>query len=227
MSENVEHKTLPLALLAAQREMDAIKKDATNAHGRFDYASAESVLRESKKVLNRHGLFMTGGKETAHDVCGMPHLATGYVLCHAASGEKMEFQRDWPVKPQGAQNPVRAAASVTTSGFSYMLRDILHIERAAKDDMNHESHDARPAPASRPPPEKLPPVNIPDMAAHARSLVHNLTDGWTGNHPKSGKPIAAPDLLSAIKAAEEGSNAKHLRGLSAFITEQINDEVPF
>ena len=44
------------ALVAAQGEMDAVRKGERNQHGGFDYASREDISRAAKVILAKHGL---------------------------------------------------------------------------------------------------------------------------------------------------------------------------
>jgi len=162
---------LDKALLAAQKAVGVLVKDARNDFGKFDYTSAESVLIQGKAILNENGLFLRIAGETAHLVGTQEYVKTEYVLTHADSGEQITCARDWPVCPGGQMNPLRAAAATNTSGLSYLLRDLLQIPRVDKDDLNHAVHDSTPRGKQAP-----PRMSVADLKVACKEWVARLPE---------------------------------------------------
>jgi hypothetical protein len=77
--------TLYAALVAAQKDMPAIKADATNPHFRNQYVSLDHLLAQSLPVLNKHGIALV--QLPSHNELGHPTLTT--LLLHE-SGEQIE-----------------------------------------------------------------------------------------------------------------------------------------
>jgi hypothetical protein len=84
--EEVTHKTLLAALLAAQREMPAVKPDSVNPHYKSRFVTLGHLIAKVRPVLNKHGLAFA--QFPSSDEHGNPTLVT--VLMHA-SGERMEY----------------------------------------------------------------------------------------------------------------------------------------
>ncbi len=78
----LKHASLAEALLAAQEEMPAIERDATNPHFKSKFTSLDNLLAKVRPVLNRHGISVQ--QFPASDAEGKPALTT--ILRHA-SGE--------------------------------------------------------------------------------------------------------------------------------------------
>lgn len=128
------------ALIAAQKKLRVIGKDARNNHGKFNYTTADSMIQACADALHECGLAVIPGGSTAHELSGKPYLRMELELIHEG-GASRQCSRDWPIQAAGAQNMVRAAAVTETSALSYFYRTLLALKRADKDDMNDPSHD--------------------------------------------------------------------------------------
>ena len=121
-------KTLNAALLAAQKDLNAVAKDSRNQHQRYDYVSAENMIGECRQVLHAHGLTLTAG-----NVELMPFGDTQYgeavLVSHGMrltyGDEVLELTRAWPAVPGKGRPLDKAVAGALTANLSYTLRDLL------------------------------------------------------------------------------------------------------
>ena len=129
-------KSLPAALLQAQQAIGAVGKDARNDFGRYDYVSAEAMIRGSRAALHSAGvLFFEAGTEVLAEGAA---VQVSYRLCHPASGEEQLISRDWPIARdlgKGKTKPEdKALAGALTACLSYTLRGLLLIPRVDQAD---------------------------------------------------------------------------------------------
>jgi len=86
----LEHKTLALALLAAQRDAKEIVKDARNEGGpnqqAYDYATLPNVYAQARSVINAHGLILSHHGRM-RDVAGAGMYVMETRITHAKSGK--------------------------------------------------------------------------------------------------------------------------------------------
>jgi hypothetical protein len=132
---------LAAALLTAQQAIGAVGKDAHNAFGKYDYVSAEAMIKASRVALHSAGvLFYASGVEVIGE--GRAVQVT-YRLSHPATAEELEMSRAWPICPGKGKPEDKALAGALTACLSYTLRDLLLIARV---DPSEEMDDtARPA----------------------------------------------------------------------------------
>jgi hypothetical protein len=119
------------ALLEAQRAVGGIGKDARNDFGRYDYVSAEAMIRGARVALHHAGLaFFASGTEI---VAEGQSVQVTYRLSHPGSGQELVFARDWPISRdlgKGKTKPEdKALAGALTACLSYTLRGLLLIPR--------------------------------------------------------------------------------------------------
>lgn len=88
--EALEHKTIDLAILAAQREFREIINDAKNpgdVHQRaYRYATLANVLNHVRPIVNRHGLHLTSTPRM-REIGGQSIYVMETHLTHAKSGK--------------------------------------------------------------------------------------------------------------------------------------------
>ena len=162
---------LQAALLEAQRAVVAVPKASTNAHYGYNYASAEDIVRSSRKVLLDAGLVARrAGWCYGLSSDGVPKYTVTFKLAHPASGEAEEDLVDWPAEPGKGRPLDKAGAAALTSAESYWLTGLLLIPRGdeemdKRDDRAYEpampeqvvkAYEA--ASASRPPAEPPHPA---------------------------------------------------------------------
>lgn len=132
-------KDIAAALLAAQRDMPELQKNAINPHFRSKYISLDSLMEQVLPVLNRHGLVLLQwptalDRRTTKD--GEIQLGTEPALrtklLHAESGEAFE-----DVMPLilGKNDP-QGQGSAITYARRYALMSILGLVADQDDDAN-------------------------------------------------------------------------------------------
>jgi len=80
-------------MLAAQKEMDTVTKDATNPHFKSTYASLASVLDMVRPALNRHGIVILQPSSAKREG-EYGQLESTINLIHAETGYMEEFPCD-------------------------------------------------------------------------------------------------------------------------------------
>jgi hypothetical protein len=113
------------ALLAAQREMPALKKTATNPHFKSKFAPLDTIVETVNPVLHKHGL--TWSTLPGHDEYG-PALT--YRLAHAPSGESIEGRMPLLLAKPDAQG----MGSAITYARRYALCAVLNLVSDDDDD---------------------------------------------------------------------------------------------
>jgi len=135
---------LVAALLEAQQAIQGIAKDGENTFHRYRYVSAESMFRETRKVLADAGVSVLPlstsirveersiripiGNRVVEGVEGHGILCRRYLVAHR-SGQSLEFSQEWPIVPENGRPLDKATGAADTASFSYFLRDLLLIPR--------------------------------------------------------------------------------------------------
>jgi len=140
------------ALTVAQQAIQPVAKDATNAHQKYQYASAESIIIEARQALGQAGLafYLVGTtvRVDAHSI-----MVASYQLVHE-SGETLALTTEFPVVPGNGRPLDKAVAIARTSSLAYMLRDLLLMPRVDEtDEMNHDKWET-PRERKEPPPRQ-------------------------------------------------------------------------
>ena len=128
MSEGAK---MAAAMLMAQNDLRSVAKDATNAHHKYAYVSAEAMIGAARAALHRAGLvLMRTGWQVVDGNDQRPSLVLcDYVLMHT-SGEIMKFESlPWYVIEQNGRPIDKALAGALTTSMSYFLRDLLLIPK--------------------------------------------------------------------------------------------------
>lgn len=131
-----EHPNLAAALVAAQDEMPAVEKDATNPHFGSSFTSLGKLIATVRPVLNRNGIAVI--QLPSRDEQGKPTLVTR--LVHT-SGESMEETMPLILSKQDAQ----ALGSSLTYAKRYALAAALAIADQEDDDGNAATSGAEVA----------------------------------------------------------------------------------
>ena len=162
-------KELQQALLAAQKAVSNVGKDAKNSFANYDYVSAEAMIIACRKALHKAGLAFS---RTCWDMKGTDFgltVVSKYVLTHAESGENLEMVNEMIVPPNQKQLDKAVLAALTT-GLNYTLRDMLMIPRCENDQPEVDS-----MPAQKPQPKAAAPK--PKPATEPASMDEGLLAG--------------------------------------------------
>lgn len=132
---------LASALLEAQRKAQAVGKDSTNTHQRYQYASAEAIIGEARKALNVSGLVLitlawrlvSVAANASKDYSATAYrIDVTYKLLHQ-TGEWHLFECSTPVVPGKGRPEDKAEFSALTANLAYFLRGLLLLPRLDED----------------------------------------------------------------------------------------------
>jgi len=166
-------KELHQSLLAAQKAVSNVGKDAKNSFANYDYVSAEAMITSCRRALHKSGLsFARTNWELKSSEIGVT-VFSKYVLTHAESGEQVEMVNEMIVPPNQKQLDKAVLAALTT-GLNYTLRDMLMIPRCEND---QPEVDSMPTPKVAP---KAAPKVAPKAAPKAAPKVEGTDRGLVG-----------------------------------------------
>lgn len=240
----MDNANLSAALVAAQRAVDVVIKDAKNPHHNYDYASAEEVVAVASVALAGAELAFTEegssfsffpvellkradrSEKPYADGIGGAHgiLTVTYALVHV-SGERQAITHSFPVVPEKGRPLDKALAASRTECLAYALRGLLLMERRPK------GHQKRAPPkrtaldvSGRNDADRFPspPATMPQP--QAQSIADPQRHGPSTNvqfAPPA--PGHLPRALLAIQEAEKGEDA--LVALSAARQDRTVDPV--
>ena len=173
-------KALAAALVAAQQEMPAVEKDATNPHFGSRFVSLDHLIAKTKPVLNKHGLAIA---QFPSESDGAPALTT--MLIHSESGDQIAYTLPLVLAKQDMQG----LGGALTYARRYAWAAVLGICDESDDDGNAASAPGTGAPqASDSAGEQKAAASSPSPSG---SAVATSSDGWTwpfGKH--KGKSLA-------------------------------------
>lgn len=187
-------KNLASALLAAQKALPSVGKDAKNSFHHYSYVSAEAMIGACREALHGAGLTVrrAGWKFDGTSEGGI--VNSTFVLSHGPTGESVSDEIAWICVPEKGRPIDKAMAGALTSSLGYYLRDLLLVPREdesemdRRDDTKYEPRRAAPAPAR---------INPATPAANG-----------SGNAPARPTQQDAPQAVPAPKAAPTPPKAK-------------------
>lgn len=165
---------LAAALLAAQGEMPALHKDATNPHFKSQFVSLTNVVANVGPILNKHGIVFLQFPTTLPD--GSPGLRTR--LEHAETSEYVEDTMPLML----AKDDPQAQGSALTYARRYSLMAILGLVADEDDDGNGASRPQQQfrAPAQRPQAANGDSATDPQIK-NIRRLINKVAKTGTQN----------------------------------------------
>ena len=146
-------QTLASALLAAQKALPSVGKDAKNSFHHYAYVSAEAMIGACRDALHGAGLTV---RRAGWKFDGTPDggiVNSTFVMTHGPTGESVSDEIAWICVPEKGRPIDKAMAGALTSSLGYYLRDLLLVPREdesemdRRDDRTYEPRKAAPAPA--------------------------------------------------------------------------------
>jgi hypothetical protein len=125
------HTDIAKALLEAQKEFPAIKKDSDNPYFNSRYASLDSILSVVLPILHKHGLFVT---QYPVDLDGRVGVQTQ--ITHAESGQTIVSSFTLNL----TKNDPQGAGSAITYARRYAIQAMLGLNIENDDDGNSASN---------------------------------------------------------------------------------------
>ena len=191
---------LAKALAAAQGEMTAASKDATNPHFKSRYATLASVWDAIRGPLSRNGLSVSQVLETPENG---PGVIVRTILLHT-SGQWIASRYVMPIADKLTP---QAVGSAITYARRYALSAIVGIAPDDDDDGNSASvtpAKQAPPPATKPEP---PATDKPQLYAPLVAFLNEFH--WPDSHKKEFaarllKPyeVTIPELINDIDKAK-------------------------
>lgn len=222
-------KSLAAALIAAQGDMPAVEKNATNPHFGSRFVSLDHLIARTKPVLTKHGLAIVQFPATTDQ--GAPALTT--TLIHGESGEQLSGT----VPLVLAKQDMQGLGAALTYARRYGWASALAISDEDDDDGNAASAPGTGA------------TQDSGSAGGQQKVAAARTDGNQGGAaatnyasagslawkygPHAGVAIADTPLDYVIEYAETGTNGFMAGKCKAFLEESgsaVSDDsegIPF
>ena len=188
-----KNETLASALLAAQKALPSVGKDAKNSFHHYSYVSAEAMIGACREALHGAGLTV---RRAGWKFDGTPEggiVNSTFVLSHGPTGESVSDEIAWICVPEKGRPIDKAMAGALTSSLGYYLRDLLLVPREDESEMDRRddrTYEPRKAPAP------------------ARSNPATPAGNGSGNAPARPAQQNAPQAVPAPKAAPTPPKAK-------------------
>lgn len=142
-------ETLATALRSAQQDIaGGVHKGSTNSFHKYEYASAEDMMKAARAVLLAHGLVASRGSWSLGELCGNIVAKMTMNLRHAPTGEMIDYQTEYPVIPDKGRPLDKALNAALTTSMAYWLRDLLLIPRVDEEVDTRDDRDSRPTKGS-------------------------------------------------------------------------------
>jgi hypothetical protein len=171
-----KHSSLAAALVAAQKDADAVSKSSKNTFHGYKYASAEALIAEARESLSENGLALMPvcWKIVPSEVAGpSSKIVVDYLLMHEA-GDTRALQFETSVIPEKGRPQDKAEAAALTLNLGYTLRGLLLLPRE-DETASVETRDDRPksnAPTTMQQPTTVVAGNVPALSpAMAEGLL--------------------------------------------------------
>lgn len=204
-------------LVKARRAVKAVEKQATNAHQKYRYASADAIMAEGLAALSEGGLtFSTlawsvctverqrsiateGGEIVTVPEVGL-RLRCTHVLA-AEDGACVVVTTDDAILPQNGRPEDKATFGALTEAYAYALRGLLGIPRV-DESISVSGRDDSPPPAAR----RAPPAARP-LATPANDAPEIRHPAWPPRGAVTGESGAAETRLAGVIAAADSPSA--------------------
>lgn len=227
------HKSIVSALAAAQSEMDALTKNATNPHFRAKYADLAAVVSACLPALNKHGIALiqpVGEDELGRFVETVLMHETGELRCR--------------VPLVVSKNDAQGFGSALTYARRYGLMSMVGL--APEDDDGNAAVKAPPAarkpraveaPSEAPPEQSAEPAytltqeQIRDLQPRVRAVndepgdkIEALTALWKTMAPEAKQDVRVKKMFADWKAyfTKQAEAQPPKPDLAA----QLDDEIP-
>lgn len=202
-SESIAH--LATALVAAQADIRAVEKSATNPHFKSKYVPLDSIVAMARPVLAKHGLAVV---QSAPSEDGNS-LQVETMLVHT-SGEWLSNEVCIPL----AKRDPQGSGAAVTYGRRFGLSSLLSLTSEDDDDGNAASQPAkraeRPAPSQQ---AAQPVVNAQAAAPSATAIPEDQV--WNG---KRLGDMEEGELAALAMQMREKKKNGWLRAISAVRT---------
>ena len=195
-------------LAAARCEMPPLQHDSKNEHHKYPYTSSEKIIGNSSRLLARHGLSIIpidSKLDIIPDGCKLEQ--TWMLVCHGSPS--VQIRREFYAEARKGNALDKSLSAAMTLNYSYMLRDLMGIERpksshdeiAARDDTDYTPRKHRPSPPRRyaNAASQLPAEEMPNRATSFDNGRH-FKDSLQGAMKERGIPLDKAKLIAGAEA---------------------------
>lgn len=194
---------LAKALVAFNKEVKIIEKDAKNPHFKNDYATLDTIINEVRPLLASHGLvimqFPGGDGE---------HYTLRTLLMHE-SGEWIESE---PLTMKPVKNDPQGIGSCTTYARRYSLSAMLSLNTGEDDDGEGASRGNTSSQAPASPARNYNPPTVTNTQSQQSGPAALISDNQIKycHKLKSDKGISEDDFRAMISAIPGRESIKEL-----------------
>jgi hypothetical protein len=142
-----EHESLFAALMAVHAEVETLPKDGWNDQSSYSFAKGDTVVRQSRGLLAKHGLlwvrtgaYVTGPTLNEGSIGRMSYVGNVVIsgkLLH--SNGELAVSAEVPIVAMGARPHDKAWAASITFGTGYLLLGLLNQDRADAAEIDNRS----------------------------------------------------------------------------------------
>jgi len=183
---------LASALVEAQRAAVGVHKSSKNSFHRYDYASAETIIRAASTALTGAGLALVCVEADLVVVDDLKILRRRFTLYHA-SGQSIDLAQAWPIVVEKGRPLDKAVASADTAGLGYLLRSLLMLPRV---EAGTDLDDPREGEGGAPTPRQVSPAQWVGSLAYTLDTSADRVEALLKGAGRDYRKIA-PDKRSA------------------------------
>jgi len=183
---------LAAALVEAQRAAVGVHKSSKNTFHRYDYASAETIIRAASAALTGAGLALVCVEADVVGVDDLKILRRRFTLYHA-TGQSIDLAQAWPIVVEKGRPLDKAVASADTAGLGYLLRSLLMLPRV---EAGTDLDDPREGEGVAPTPRQVSPAQWVGSLAYTLDTSADRIEALLKGAGRDYRKIA-PDKRSA------------------------------
>lgn len=183
------------ALLAAQREIEGVSKNAANPHFKSRFADLTAVIEATIPILNKHGIAVV---QMPSQPIGPDQLALTTMLLHE-SGESISGTAYVPL----AKSDPQAYGSAMTYARRYSLGSAVGLKFIDDDAESAVGRGSLPATKPQPPSQgETAPVTAPRSSGFPRPVRPSLAEPQA-EAPKRAKTPLFPKVGGKANVSQE------------------------
>ena len=224
------NQNLGAAIIRASTKIPNVAPDKRNAYDKYDYASAEEIIRLCRSALLSEGIRIYRKTDGRYYEKGEKiFLPALFTVHHPESGEIESHSYHWPVTCQRQNQWGKAVAVAWTSCTKYFLVGYLQLSRISPDDdMDFYGKAAEPTSSKRGDDvvAKSPAWKFPFKANDHTGAIDWAIKQKAFDSDRKAVQEAYKKAIAGHKDTEKAASA-WTSAVSKNLKEAANDSVPF